>query len=1092
MENFEKRFKKLNKEQKKAVNSIEGPVLVVAGPGSGKTEILSLRAVNILKETDVFPRNILCLTFTDSAAVNMRERLKSMIGEDAYKVAVHTFHSFGESIKNRHPEVFHKGAVFNSIDDLAQMSLVDEILDGLEYDNPLKVTHSGQGYIFSKPVIRGVQYLKKAGITPDEFFKILEHNEEVIEELNSLVDDVFSNRVSKKIFDKVADLLKKIKDLNMRDFPVDHMSSLDKALENSLGRALGKSVEEDRTSYLSEWKKENTYKNKEGKRLLKAEKYLEKMEALAEVYEEYQDKMYERGYYDFDDMILDVIQAIERNDELRYELQEQFLYIMVDEFQDTNDAQMRLIYLLTGAEVNEKRPNIMVVGDDDQAIFKFQGAKISNIFRFKDRYRDPEIVTLTKNYRSHQSILDIARGIILQGDERLENVVEDINKELEAKKDKGGEVVAKHFSTRSHEYYWLAEEINRLISEGKSPEEIAVISRNHKYLKEVVSYLNQFEIPINYEKQRDILEDPHIKQLIKIARFVDSLIDPDKEDADYLLPEILSYPFWGVDKELVWKISREAYNSRRDWLSCMKESDNSKIRKVADFLVDLSVYAKHQRLEKILDKMIGNEEKSKDSFISPFKEYYFSNKNFEENPTKYIIFLSGLRTFIHSLREYKKGEEIGLSDLIDFVEIHKDNNKSLTDNSVFVNSHDAVRLLSVHKAKGMEFDTVFVISCQDKIWARKGWGSKLPFPKNLPIKPAGDNRDDQLRLFYVALTRAANNLYLTSYEFDDSGDKVSRLEFLEGLEEKEETDLSKEVIKVSEVDKEKEILSSWDDFDLSSLSGGEEALLENILKDYKLNATHLNKFLNVVDGGPKKFFEENLLRFPQPKTPSLSYGTSMHRTVHKVYTFLKNKGELPSVSKVLGWFEDFLSMERLDENNFDNYLNRGKDALSIFYKKRKDEFKKDHFSEFNFWDQGVVFDEVPLSGKVDKIVLDDEEAFVVDFKTGSAVDNWKGKGKYEKIKLWKYKNQLIFYKILLENSRDFEDYIVKQGELEFLEPVDNEVINLSLRIEKEDVERVKELIAKVYKMIVSLDFPDVEEYKNSLKGIKEFEKTLLS
>ena|SRR6056297_1608952 len=401
MENFEKRFKKLNKEQKKAVNSIEGPVLVVAGPGSGKTEILSLRAVNILKETDVFPRNILCLTFTDSAAVNMRERLKSMIGEDAYKVAVHTFHSFGESIKNRHPEVFHKGAVFNSIDDLAQMSLVDEILDGLEYDNPLKVTHSGQGYIFSKPVIRGIQYLKKAGITPDEFFKILEHNEEVIEELNSLVDDVFSNRVSKKIFDKVADLLKKIKDLNMRDFPVDHMSSLDKALENSLGRALGKSVEEDRTSYLSEWKKENTYKNKEGKRLLKAEKYLEKMEALAEVYEEYQDKMYERGYYDFDDMILDVIQAIERNDELRYELQEQFLYIMVDEFQDTNDAQMRLIYLLTGAEVNEKRPNIMVVGDDDQAIFKFQGAKISNIFRFKDRYRDPEIVTLTKNYRSH-------------------------------------------------------------------------------------------------------------------------------------------------------------------------------------------------------------------------------------------------------------------------------------------------------------------------------------------------------------------------------------------------------------------------------------------------------------------------------------------------------------------------------------------------------------------------------------------------------------------------------------------------------------------------------------------------------------------
>jgi len=283
------------------------------------------------------------------------------------------------------------------------------------------------------------------------------------------------------------------------------------------------------------------------------------MYSLAGVYKGYQDKMLEQGYYDFDDMILDVIKAIEQNDELRYELQEQYFYILVDEFQDTNDAQMRLLHLLTGAEVQEGRPNLMVVGDDDQAIFKFQGAEISNILRFQERYRDPRIITLTKNYRSRQAILDVARYIITQGEQRLEYIIPQINKSLESEKDLSqGQVISKTFPSEPHQYYWIAREIKKLINDGLQPDQIAVIGREHDHLKNLVPHLAHLNIPVCYEKQRDVLKEPHIQQLIKMARYVVSLVDSSKQDADFLLPEILSYPFWDNDRRTIWELSQQS------------------------------------------------------------------------------------------------------------------------------------------------------------------------------------------------------------------------------------------------------------------------------------------------------------------------------------------------------------------------------------------------------------------------------------------------------------------------------------------------------------------------------------------------------
>jgi len=1104
---FKKRYRKLNHQQKQAVDNIEGPMLVVAGPGSGKTELLSLRVANILRKADIYPQNILCLTFTDSAAFNMRDRLRGLIGDDAYRVAIHTFHSFGVEIMEQHRELFYEGAIFNSVDELTQTAIIEDILKNLSHDNPLSKTHPEYGYIFSKSVKDSIQHLKKAGLTPKEFLVILNHNKKAIKFLNPLVEKAFGTRITKKTINRADEVLSEIKAKSIKNFPVSNMEPLLNVVERSLERAIDKSASSGKTSPLTQWKKSWTKKTNKGKRVLQDSCYIDKMEALADVYKKYRQTMFKKGYYDFDDMILEVIKTIEQNKSLQYELQEQYFYILVDEFQDTNDAQTRLLHLLTDNPVNEGRPNIMAVGDDDQAIYKFQGAEISNIIKFKNHYRSPDIISLVKNYRSQQDILDVARHVITKGEERLEKIIPELNKALIAAKEdiQEGDIHSKEFSDPNHQYLWITKEIKRLIKKGKQPEEIAVIARTHKELEKMASFLSKESISVSYERQKDVLKEPHIMQLVKIARFINTLLNKSTDEADYLLPDILSFSFWNISRKDLWKLSANAHQQRKNWIDCMLESDNNYFNKMAEFFLSLSQKAKYQPVEKILDDIIGTKipnSQIAQEITSPFKDYYFGKQKFQQNPGKYLSFLSSLRAFIYALREYKKGAFLKTEDLIEFVDIHLDNNLPLLDKNPFVTGEEAVHLTTAHGAKGLEFDTVFVMSCQDEVWAKNKGREILPFPSNLPISPAGDTRDDQLRLFYVAISRAKSNLYLTSFRLKENGRESTRLHF---LSKNNQPKLSPDKVSKKEIvnnsgnaEQATTAVNNFLErviFNRPPFAKNEEVLLKKLLENYQLNVTHFNNFLNVADGGPQKFLEDNLLRFPQPKSAPLSYGSAMHYTMEQIYKYLKNTQNPPIQSKVTKWFEKFLRDERLGPKEFKHFFERGKDALKVFYSNRKDSFDSSHIVEFSFKNQGVVVDEVPLGGKIDKIVKKgDKEIQVHDFKTGRYTKDWKGKTKHDKIKLWKYKNQLIFYKVLIERSRRFssENYKVKRGVLEFLEPTeDKEIIVLPLEIKDKQVEDLKQLIRKVYQKIINLDFPNTNDYREDIKGIEQFQKDLL-
>jgi DNA helicase-2/ATP-dependent DNA helicase PcrA len=1131
--NFEQRYKKLNKNQKRAVDAIEGPVLVVAGPGSGKTEILSLRVGKILQESQVLASNILCLTFTESASVNMRNRLSALIGSEAYRVAIHTFHNFCVEIIQKYPEYFYSGAFFSPADTLTQTQIMQEIFESLPSNHVLKSEHPDQGFVYLKSVLSTISYLKKAGVFPTEFRNIILHNQKSAKEIDLILQQTFSERISKGSIEKVVGVIERVLRLaekSKTDFPSPYFKSLPETVATSLKKACEEALKEDIATPLSKWKQEWLKKNDDGESILKDSVYIDKMLAVADLYEKYKTEMHKKGFYDFDDMILDVIFVLEKFPSVRYEIQEQYQYVLVDEFQDTNEAQMRLLRLITDAPVNEGKPNIMAVGDDDQAVYKFQGAEISNILNFKKFFNDVEVVTMTENYRSTQDILDVASHIIRKGEERLEKILPEIKKDLIAsnKEIGSGEINHREFPTLAHEYHFVSREIKKKIDAGEKPEEIAVIARKHYQLESLVPYLQGVSVPIKYEREQNVFKEPHIAQLIIIARFVASLADKKNDEADEFLPQILSFPFWKVDREEIWKISLA---SRRDtnegtgknWLEVMLQSSIKPVNEMAKFLIDLGSRAQYEPLEKILDEIIGAhlpmsaesedsetddevfvENKKNKDFISPFKEFYFSKERFNHARAEYLTFLSSLRVFINALREYKEGEILSIRDLVDLVDLHEKNDIPLNDQSPFAKLEGAVNLLTAHKAKGLEFKTVFVLSCQDDIWAGRGGGSKLVLPSNLPIEPVGDTEDDQLRLFYVAITRAKRFLYLTSYMTEEGGKEAQKLRFLVAKDGEEEV-LKREALKKlyfgnvkmddETIPEASEVLTaSWLKYHTPPFMGSEDKLLKSLLSEYKLSVTHLNNFLNITKGGPQYFLEQNLLRFPQSKSSSGAYGSAIHYTMEKVSLFLRKENKVPENKDILDWFVQFLKKERISPDDYNNFKEKGLTDLAIFLREKKDSLNSKDIVEFNFKDQGVLVVGAILNGKIDRIVdIGSNEFEVRDYKTGKPKSDWQGKTDYEKTKLYQYERQLLFYKLLVENSREFMGKKkVVRGVLDYIEPKNDEVIELSMTMPEEKVDRLKKLVSIVYKKIINLDFPNVSKYSQDLKGIMQFEEDLLT
>ncbi len=1080
MTEFSNRYHALNTAQKQAVDSIDGPLLVVAGPGTGKTELLSMRTANILQKTDTAPENILLLTFTESGANAMRERLAAIIGPAAYKVAINTFHGFGTEVINQNREYFYNGATYKPADEITSYELLEGIFDTLDYSSPIATKNQGE-YVYLSDTARTISELKNAGLTSDELLQVINENEAVYDAAEQELAAIFYNRISTAMLPQLVPIAERIAALPQTNLPLG-ITPMTNTLALSMAHAFDQAVQTGKTTSITAWRNEWLEKDMDGTFVFKDRKRCVKLRAVAYVYYAYLSRMDESGLYDYDDMILNVIHAIETHPDLRANLQEKYQYILVDEFQDTNLAQLRLLFNIA----NDKQSNIMAVGDDDQAIYSFQGADVNNIHKFRDYYNNPEIVVLTQNYRSIPRVLVHAREVILQGNDRLESNIKELSKELVATSKHDGHVAFHANTDVLAERAWIAEHIKSIITNGAKPENIAVVARRHAELVALVPHLEQQGIAVNYERRDNVLDSPVVRDIVLITSIIDALHSQALGDANALLPELTALPALQYNAEDIWRLSLTSYNNRQLWLESMQA--NPIFKPLIDWLLALASQAHTLPLETMLDIITGTPDTiTIGDFTSPLFMHYFGGETMDTE--QYLTLIESLRTIRGKLREYSPNEVLYITDFLRYIELHQQTGIGITNVRKFADSQTgAINLLTAHKSKGLEYPHVYVMGAVDTTWGEKVRNKSrlISYPKNLNIAPAGDTYNERLRLFYVAMTRARQYLTISYALADTNGKPLLPAAFLTG------TSLTAVHQPMSPLNQTlQQALVDWRGMLANNPTKPMKDLLAPALESYKLSATHLNNFIDVTKGGPQYFLLNNLLHFPSAKSPSAQYGTAIHATIQRVHNEVKAGGKRP-VEDALHEFENILTNEHLATADHEYYLKKGLNSLTKFLESHYASFTKTQKTELGFGGQNVTVNGAKLTGSLDLVDITGSAVTVTDYKTGNPAASWKGSGEYEKIKLHKYRQQLMFYQLLVQNSRDYAKYQFNGGVLQFVEP-DNagNIHALKAEFTADDLQRFTALITSVWQCITTFDLPDTTNYEPTLKGILAFEQDLI-
>ena len=1105
MEKFKTRYNKLNSAQKQAVDTINGPLLVVAGPGTGKTELLSMRAANILRATDTLPENILCLTFTDSGANAMRARLASIIGTDAYKVAIQTFHSFGTEIINHHSEYFYRGADFSPADEVATYSILTDIFEELDYNNPLASKMNGD-FTHLRDTAQVISELKQAGLSSSELLQIIDSNEKLLDAVEPELAAIFANRISKTTIALLPPIANKIAELPAPQLP-PAIAPLADALALSMARAFDEAVASGKTTPITAWRNTWLEKDARGEFVFKDRKRHAKLRAVAPIYDRYLAEMRQAELFDYDDMILNVVQAIEQYPDLRFNLQERYQYIMVDEFQDTNLAQLRILFNLTDTPHGDA-PNIMAVGDDDQAIYSFQGADVGNIHRFRKRYPNHASVVLTDNYRSSQEILNRAREIIVQASGRLETSM-GINKQLQAHtNDANSQVTLSALPSRQEEFAWIAESIQENITKGIEPSEIAVIARRHSDLIALLPYLNHAGIAVNYERRDNVLDDERVQLLELMTRICVDIAAGEHDEANSLLPELVAQPMFGFDSEAIWRLSLQAYRNRTNWLEAMLASPT--FQPLAKWLLDRAKASLTEPLETFLDTLIGvpqnhtaNDDTDDDTpdksdkqsrskaFTSPFYRYYFNSDILGSSPDTYLTALEALQTLRSKLREGAPDSTLLASDFLTLIDTYRQLNIPVVSiRRASETAQNAINLMSAHKSKGLEFDTVYVINSIDSMWGERvrSRSRLIGYPENLAISPNADSYDERIRLYFVAMTRAKRQLYLSYARSDDTAKDTLKASFLAGTNLQE---IDRQPSSTAALAAQSEIV--WHARLTAPINRTMKELLAPTLENYKLSVTHLNNFIDVTRGGPQNFLLNNLLRFPQAKSANAIYGTLIHAVLQHAHSHLAASGTRKPIEDITGEFIRLLQQQELNDNDLALYSKRGVEALEAFLGAKYGTFTPSQKPELSFAGQGVVLGQARLTGSLDLVDIDNQTITVTDYKTGKPSTSWTGKSDYEKIKLHKYRQQLMFYELLCANSRDYAKYDFGGAVLQFVEPDSRgDICQLDDRFSRDELADFQRLIAAVWRCITTLELPDIHNYQASYQGMIQFEKDLIT
>ena len=1011
----------LNPAQRAAVEKTEGPTLVIAGPGTGKTHILAARIGNILLNTDARAQNILCLTFTDAGANAMRKRLLAQIGPEAHRVPIYTFHGFCNRVIQENTEHFGSGEL-EPLTDLERIEIVRELLTKLPVEDPLR---AGYKDVFQcENQLRDLfSNMKKEGWTPGF---VLKKTNEFLQGLPTNPDYIYQKKFGTAA--KGDPKLIAIADMTAK---------------------------------------------------------LERLKSAADLFPKYQTALEIAGRYEFEDMLLWVNRAFEKNEALLRTYQERYQYILVDEFQDTNGAQFNLlIQLLDFWDI----PNIFIVGDDDQSIYEFQGARLANLLHFSQRYRDGlDIIVLEENYRSTQDILDAAKNVVEHNQLRAIDKLEGgLTKSLHAHSPTMSQPLVHAYKTRLHELAGIVDKIDQMVKTGVKPSDIAVLYSQHKQVLPLQSLLGKKGIPFQTKRPVNILEVPTIVHFRELLRYLqDELLQPFS--GEHRLFRLLHADFFNLNTLDLAIIAAKGSEQRRasiqddatDSTTAHSPRQHSLTWRtmLADesLLLSLPLAEPHKltSIGRLLNQWVAA---AANLPLPQLIERLFNQTgllNWALQHDNKVWNLQVLHTFLNAIPPPEKNrrvtrnyDEPDLSYFLRMLDSMEHNNLTLPLREL-VETDPGVQLLTAHAAKGLEFEHVFLFDCVEDAWENSSGNRRNQFtlPPTLTLSGEEDALEARRRLFYVAMTRAKRGLYI-SYAQQEDGEKkrsILQSQFVD------ETLLPINNITVSTdrlVETQTMLLI---DAPKTIIALPEAALVDSLLEQFSMSINALNRYLRC----PLAFWYEDMLKVPGAMSEAAAYGKAMHGALHHFFDAMKSEKQYawPSIERLWNMFSGEMDhlQHHFSDHSFTQKLALGKEYLRRIHLEQVPYWRKRAVVERQI--DNVTFEGVPLTGRLDKIEWIDNNALrILDYKTGKP-ETAKTNPPSERQPLGSdYWRQLAFYHILLENARIYPENVDKTA-VSWLEPDNKGSFPITeISFSPEEIAFVGTLIKDTYAKIQHREF----------------------
>jgi len=931
--NFKKDYENLNSKQKQAVDTINGPLCVLANAGSGKSTVVALRCCNILQKTDMKPSNILALTYSNAGVESMKKKLKALMGEAADQVKVTTFHSFAHEI------------------------IIENNADGTK--NNTSILTPGQRFMILEKLLSNQK-------TAGTFYDIKPASAKKLHSLHSIFS-LFKKEciTNEEIISYTNQCLESI-------LPYEEGYTLKKGGLNAEGKKLAKKIEDFSKSIIP-------------------------------LYEEYQNILEEKSKIEFQDMLNDAVYILETNTALRQKLQEQYQYITVDEYQDTNKIQVALLGLLIK---DVESPNLCIVGDELQTIFRFNGAHLNNFEWISNMLPEIQIIVLDTNYRSTKNILKKSYDLISQSKH-----IHPLKKSpmiagstsLEKWQDKTPTLAS--FEDQEQEAYDVAASIKKLIESTDADEDIIVLARRRNDLKPIQKWLKimDVEYKFNYSKN-NLLETKYGKAIyntLMCLKFLDK--DTSISDAyfcDLLIEsghkEALGYAYLLYKKE-------DSNLSFIVWLGSI--TNNERLAEIASISNEIIV------LEEFKYKELNDE-------LEAFFKKYIITFNKE---TPIAIISDEWDAFVAQFKstDNKKSLE-SLAELLEYYN-HYELSIDFVDNTP---NKARVILSTIHGTKGLEFDYVYLISLVNSAYEDKGdvYGSiNVPKILNRFIMTEAEDTEDLLKLIYVAMTRAKKNLFLSYYRTSYSGKPLTV------------SSLLKPLIDSSSIPEIKKY-----SFELPQFTGTKAplnldkeylALVKEKLEKFQISPSSINNWLDCEN----KFFYHNICKIPGLPSAPTSFGSLLHEVLEYI---VGGEHLQPNASEISNIVDNvFLEFQHrfhpLHRNTYRNYAK----TVIVNYLTNYPILQKPLYTEKRL--STTLGNGVKILGVIDRIDSSPNGFHVVDYKSNKFAENIEPFIDENNIGNGFWKQATIYKRLIINNFPDIKnitlsfDYLTLNKRKEF-------------------------------------------------------------